>query len=292
MMIVLEYKGGSKAMGYMDKSNVDILECFYYALDQLPKFFEDEISFMLVDKTKILKYVESEHMSSFCKAGDPIPKGDILLQAISSGQIKSITTDRSSFGFSIRVVAIPIYDSNKNIVGAISYGRSLKNSNDMIELSKVLVSAVNNLNDKSNIIKSKINQIADSNNNIISEVYNASHQVKATDDIINFIKGIANQTRLLGLNASIEAARVGDAGRGFGVVASEIRKLSTSSSDSINEINNVIKAIQGSVKDIEGKVKDSNTASNDQSEAILEIINSINDLNKTAKRLEELASKL
>jgi hypothetical protein len=288
----LEYKGGSKTVSYMDKANVDILECFYHIIDQLPNFFEDEISFMLADRTKILKYVESEHMSSFCKAGDPIPEGDILLQAISSGQIKSITTDRSTFGFSIRVVAIPIHDNNNNIVGAVSYGRSLKNSNDMIELSKVLVSAVNNLNDKSNIIKSKINLIANSNDNIISEVQSASHHVKATDDIINFIKGIANQTRLLGLNASIEAARVGEAGRGFGVVASEIRKLSTSSSESINEINNVIKSIQGSVKDIEGKVKESNNASNDQSEAILEIIHSIDELNKTARRLEELASKL
>ena len=61
---------------------------------------------------------------------------------------------------------------------------------------------------------------------------------------MGFIREIAGQTNLLGLNAAIEAARVGEQGRGFGVVAEEIRKLATNSTQSIAKINEIIAAIQ------------------------------------------------
>jgi methyl-accepting chemotaxis protein len=62
--------------------------------------------------------------------------------------------------------------------------------------------------------------------------------------ILDSIKSIADQTKMLGLNAAIEAARAGDAGKGFGVVAEEIRKLSESSKQTADGIGKLIRAIE------------------------------------------------
>ncbi|QGU96298.1 hypothetical protein GOM49_15420 [Clostridium bovifaecis] len=231
-------------------------------------------------------------MSPIFAEGAPIPKDDVLSKAIKTGKVQSITTDRCSFGFCIRVAAIPIFGTDGTIVGAVSYGRSLKNSNDVLDLSKSLANAINSISDESNKITSRINLVSNSYDDIFTELKETSIHASNTDDIIKFINKIANQTRLLGLNASIEAARVGDAGRGFGVVASEIKKLSTSSSDSIKQINQVINSIQKSVQSINEKLNESAAISNEQFDSILKILESINNLQKTAKVLESMAEKL
>lgn len=86
-----------------------------------------------------------------------------------------------------------------------------------------------------------IHKYVDESSSKILELFESSEKIGG---IVNLIVDIANQTKLLALNASIEAARAGDAGRGFAVVADEVGKLSEKTQNAVSEISVSIQGIQ------------------------------------------------
>ncbi len=220
-----------------------------------------------------------------------LKKGSAAYDCIQSGKLVEKLIPKEVFGFPYRAIGYPVFDEEGQVVGAIGFGISLEKQNQMEVLSASLSEALGKISKSFNEVSYSLQNVVDSNLEIGRDVVASRESTQRTDEIVNFISNIANQTNMLGLNAAIEAARSGEYGRGFGVVAEEIRNLSKSSKDSADLIKNTLNQIKNAIGNIEQKISVNNAIFGSQAEAIKEIADSVHALNESAQTLEQLAKK-
>ncbi len=125
------------------------------------------------------------------------------------------------------------------------------------EIENRAASMMNHVEDSNNIYKELIEKMKESEASEIElslEAEKLSEKILEIQKIADVVNDISKNTNLLSLNASIEAAKAGEAGAGFSVVASEIRKLAGISSVQAVEIQNIINEIKTMIRSIEGKI--------------------------------------
>ncbi len=135
----------------------------------------------------------------------------------------------------------------------------------------------------------------------ISKAVEVIRKLSADSDnitsVLDVIRGIAEQTNLLALNAAIEAARAGEQGRGFAVVADEVRTLAQRTGQSTEDIQTMITALQTGVSDVVSVMETGSkeateterlaTEAEQELQAILEAISSITDVNTSVASATE-----
>lgn len=221
---------------------------------------------------------------------------DVIFEATGNERVKAaIEQNKSDFTALVDShaanIVMMLIDSREEMIHKLH-----KEAENLSKTAEMLAHTIEQVNATVQEVASSAVMIADRGANLMESANEARGHLGETGEVLNFIRTVAQQTKLLGLNAAIEAARAGEQGRGFTVVADEVRKLAENSTASVEKIapvmGNIEKSMQTIIKGVaeSGEITQRQAASTQEVSAnIQQVEEMVDSLAKLAKNLAELA---
>lgn len=195
---------------------------------------------------------------------------------------------------------MPIKDENSKVIAVMKVAANITEREiGAVQITANLQQTANELRthttegtSRNNAVSDSIHRIVERSEQNMSSITDLIEQTASIKDISETIREIASQTNLLALNAAIQAAHAGEHGKGFTVVATEVRNLA-------NRVETATKEVQRSIADITEKIhrmekgtKDSLIRSQESKQQVAEVVNEFNKIEEAAIKLDQEAAAL
>lgn len=260
----------------------------------LAEAFPDGAFLTITDTTKIAFRQPSVKFDlPSLSIGAILQEGGIAKEAMrkNKGLVKDM--DASLYGVATRGIAIPLYDpDDKNIVGVFDIFQPRTLAENLQGLATSINASTQEIASVMEEVAASASEISTNENRLAERVREVAQISTQIGEIIEFIKVVADQTKMLGLNAAIEAARAGEYGRGFGVVADEIRKLSDQSKDTAETIRKLLLDTDQNIRAVQEASEGTVKQSQEQAAATEEVTASVMEMAHMAEKLAGTAATL
>lgn len=261
-------------------------------LPNLALLYPFPVAMGVVDTSKYIAVVPNDKIALKINVGDPVKEGSAVYKSMQEEKRVIQLVPKEVFGVPYKAMCEPVFDEEGSVIGAVAIVISHENEYVLNEIIQQFSLAFTQVNQGIQDIANGAQELTVVGESLARSSQKTKEDIGKTDEIIQMIRGIADQTKLLGLNAAIEAARAGEHGRGFAVVAEEIRRLSEQSNSSAKEATKTLQDIAQAIETINKQVSETERVSGDQSAAIQEIAAAMEELTAQLDSLNSLAKKL
>jgi hypothetical protein len=272
-----------------------LIEAFPIFAPLLAEMFTEGVFIYATNAEKILCHQSSEQFDLPERhAGYLLQEADVAYKVIRENKPLSFEVDASRYGVPTYIATIPLHDEDDHteVVGAFGMVLPKGTAGRLREIAHSIGDNLSHISAAVEELTASASEIHNNEQVLCNGISNINTSSDEINQVSASIKEIADQINLLGLNAAIEAARAGEYGRGFTIVAGEIRKLSEHSKETAPAIRRLTGDIKVKSTQMEEYGKKSIVASQEQVAAteeicavVEEIINLSNDLNKLADKI-------
>ncbi|MBM6388089.1 MAG: hypothetical protein JSY10_29785 [Paenibacillus sp.] len=271
---------------------MSILESLVNAMPFVRQMFRDDVSISINDHEKVLYFAEANGLEIGVKVGDELHEDYKDFKMLTNRDSRTVARMPGDLqGRPFDAILIPIQE-NDQVVGILGVNYALDNHITLEKLISENEATINALLGGIQQIAAHSEELSATSEEILRNSKQAAENSVSVTKVTNVIREVSEQTNLLGLNAMIEAARVGDLGSGFGVVASEVRKLSDHTKQAASDIETSLGSVQDSMKHMELEIGQITTATMDQAQLVSEFMQSIEQLSETSANLKKFVTEM
>lgn len=260
-------------------------------LEIIQSCFPEDACIILGDSEKIIGYKAGQKIDLKLKVGAGIEnfKGTVTYNAFKTG--KKLKEERGSelFGIAYVATATPIVENGK-IVGVLS----AVSSNQKIDTLRTVATELTEFTEELALTSEELSKVSDYTAKYLQELSEESQMINEEimyiEQFLSIIKNTAVKSQILGLNASIESARAGEHGKGFMIVANEIKKMADSSKTSVEKIEPQLKMMMSAIEKMTTTIEEISAQTEEQSAMVKEFNTAYKNIVQTATHLSKQAN--
>ncbi|WP_373270893.1 methyl-accepting chemotaxis protein [Bacillus canaveralius] len=249
-----------------------------------------DLSIAICDLEKFIAYFPGETINLNIQVNQPLNPQEPLSVALRENKSLRSDVPADFYGFEFTGTATPLHDPSGKVIGGIAV--QIRRQTELRSIADQISISLTQANEQINSIANGSNSLAEFSQELLTQSHQAGEDVNRTTEVLSIIKRVADQTNLLGLNAAIEAARAGEKGKGFEVVANEIRKFSKETVASTAKINDTMDQIKKATNLIGVSIEKIAGIGQEQAASIQHTSTFIEEIQEMSKRLNQFANKL